>query len=137
MAELNAYVRKGGRTPAAPTRRAGGWKLAYADFLTALCALFLVMWLVHGATAQQKESVAEQFGSSVAAPSISALTSQDRVSALAETLNASALLADNSLSVNLTEMENGLRLDLMDPDRAPMFEKGEAALNAHGERRSS
>ena len=57
--------------PLAPIRQTGGWKLAYADFLTALCALFLVLWLVHGATPEQKESVAEQFG---AAPSLSAMS---------------------------------------------------------------
>lgn len=133
MAELNAYVRRVGRTPAAPTRRTGGWKLAYADFLTALCALFLVLWLVHGATTEQKESVAEQFGAVSLSASPAATAQNDPVETLAETLKRSALLSDGTLPVTLTEMDGRLRIDLMDPDRAPMFEKGEAGLNAHGE----
>jgi chemotaxis protein MotB len=116
----------------APTRRTGGWKLAYADFLTALCALFLVLWLVHGATTEQKTTVAEQFGSEVTVLSSEA-TEPDLVANLSMSLQASALLSAANSSISLTELDNGLRIDLMDPDRAPMFEKGVAALNAHGE----
>jgi len=47
MAIANAYRRERGRMPLAPARQAGNWKLAYADFLTALVALFLVLWLVN------------------------------------------------------------------------------------------
>ncbi len=133
MAELTAFVRKVGRTPAAPTRRTGGWKLAYADFLTALCALFLVLWLVHGATSEQKESVAEQFRPESLSGSVTNLAQSDPVGDLAEALRSTRLLADETLAVTLTEMDGALRIDLMDPDRAPMFEKGQAALNLHGE----
>ena len=38
----------------------GGWKVAYADFVTAMMAFFMVMWLV-GQSPKMKEAVAEHF----------------------------------------------------------------------------
>ncbi len=39
----------------------GAWKIAYADFMTALMALFLVMWLVNAASDDMKAQVATYF----------------------------------------------------------------------------
>ncbi len=39
----------------------GGWKIAYADFMTAMMAFFLVMWLLSTATPKQREGIAEHF----------------------------------------------------------------------------
>ena len=39
----------------------GGWKIAYADFMTAMMAFFLVMWLVNAANEETKASVASYF----------------------------------------------------------------------------
>ena len=39
----------------------GVWKIAYADFMTAMMAFFLVMWLVNAANEETKESVASYF----------------------------------------------------------------------------
>jgi chemotaxis protein MotB len=39
----------------------GAWKIAYADFMTAMMAFFLVMWLVNAANEQTKASVASYF----------------------------------------------------------------------------
>lgn len=39
----------------------GGWKIAYADFMTAMMAFFLVMWLLSSATPTQLKGVAEHF----------------------------------------------------------------------------
>lgn len=39
----------------------GGWKIAYADFMTAMMAFFLVMWLLSSATPKQLKGVAEHF----------------------------------------------------------------------------
>jgi len=38
----------------------GAWKVAYADFVTAMMAFFMVMWLV-GQDSEKKEAVAEYF----------------------------------------------------------------------------
>ncbi len=39
----------------------GGWKIAYADFMTAMMAFFLVMWLLASATPRQLQGIAEHF----------------------------------------------------------------------------
>ncbi len=39
----------------------GVWKIAYADFMTAMMAFFLVMWLVNAANTEMKSSVASYF----------------------------------------------------------------------------
>ncbi|EOS93204.1 flagellar motor protein MotB [Erwinia tracheiphila] len=39
----------------------GSWKIAYADFMTALMAFFMVMWLISISTPAQRESIAEYF----------------------------------------------------------------------------
>lgn len=39
----------------------GAWKIAYADFVTAMMAFFLVMWLVNAANENTKASVASYF----------------------------------------------------------------------------
>ncbi len=39
----------------------GAWKIAYADFMTAMMAFFLVMWLVNASNEETKASVASYF----------------------------------------------------------------------------
>lgn len=39
----------------------GSWKIAYADFMTAMMAFFLVMWLLSNSTPQQRHQIAEYF----------------------------------------------------------------------------
>ena len=117
--------------PLAPTRRQGAWKLAYADFLTALCAFFLVMWLIHGVSGDQKENLAAQFSS----PASAAHAGQaPAVTAIPESLEGSELLSGKSVNVSLQREENALRLELIDLDRAPLFQKGESRLNARGQK---
>lgn len=41
----------------------GAWKVAYADFVTAMMALFLVLWLVSQADVKLKQSIAAYFRS--------------------------------------------------------------------------
>ncbi|MDO9713404.1 flagellar motor protein MotB [Paracraurococcus lichenis] len=42
----------------------GQWKIAYADFVTAMMAFFLVMWLLSSTTEVQREGIARFFTSS-------------------------------------------------------------------------
>ncbi|AHX12341.1 flagellar motor protein MotB [Dyella jiangningensis] len=39
----------------------GAWKVAYADFVTAMMAFFLVMWLIGAGTKQQRAAISEYF----------------------------------------------------------------------------
>jgi len=43
------------------THHGGVWKVAYADFVTAMMAFFLVMWLVGAGTKQQRAAISEYF----------------------------------------------------------------------------
>jgi chemotaxis protein MotB len=46
----------------------GAWKVAYADFVTAMMAFFLVMWLIGVGTKQQRAAIAEYFKNPSMAP---------------------------------------------------------------------
>jgi chemotaxis protein MotB len=39
----------------------GAWKVAYADFVTAMMAFFLLMWLISSTSSEQKKGVADYF----------------------------------------------------------------------------
>jgi chemotaxis protein MotB len=39
----------------------GAWKVAYADFVTAMMALFLLLWILAAATPSQKAAIAQYF----------------------------------------------------------------------------
>ena len=39
----------------------GAWKVAYADFVTAMMAFFLLLWLISATTEEQKEGIADYF----------------------------------------------------------------------------
>lgn len=39
----------------------GAWKIAYADFMTAMMAFFLVMWLLNATTDEQRRGIASYF----------------------------------------------------------------------------
>ncbi|SEO07931.1 chemotaxis protein MotB [Salinihabitans flavidus] len=43
----------------------GAWKVAYADFVTAMMAFFLLMWLLNATTEQQRKGLADYFNPSV------------------------------------------------------------------------
>jgi chemotaxis protein MotB len=56
---------------AAHGHHGGAWKVAYADFVTAMMAFFLLMWLINTTDPEQKRGIAEYF----APASVSATTS--------------------------------------------------------------
>ena len=51
-------VRKGGHAA-----HGGAWKIAYGDFVTAMMAFFLLMWLLGSTTEGDKKGIADYFGS--------------------------------------------------------------------------
>jgi chemotaxis protein MotB len=56
---------------AAHAHHGGAWKIAYADFVTAMMAFFLLMWLISMTTQEQKEGLAEYFAPGAVSPSTS------------------------------------------------------------------
>ena len=51
-------VKKGGHAA-----HGGAWKIAYADFVTAMMAFFLLMWLLGSTTEGDKKGISDYFGS--------------------------------------------------------------------------
>ena len=49
-------IKKGGHAA-----HGGAWKIAYADFVTAMMAFFLLMWLINTTDPEQKRGIAEYF----------------------------------------------------------------------------
>ena len=43
----------------------GAWKVAYADFVTAMMAFFLLMWLLNATTEKQRKGLADHFSPSI------------------------------------------------------------------------
>lgn len=43
----------------------GAWKVAYADFVTAMMAFFMLMWLLNATTEKQRKGLADYFAPSV------------------------------------------------------------------------
>jgi len=57
----HARRRSGGKRHVEEESHGGQWKIAYADFVTAMMAFFLVMWLVSSATETQRAVIAKYF----------------------------------------------------------------------------
>ena len=51
------------RSRRAGTDTTGAWKIAYADFVTAMMAFFLLMWLLGSTTEGDKKGIADYFNS--------------------------------------------------------------------------
>jgi chemotaxis protein MotB len=49
----------------------GAWKVAYADFVTAMMAFFLLMWLINTTTPEQKRGIADYFAPQSIAATVS------------------------------------------------------------------
>src|SRR5215813_4950801 len=50
----------------------GAWKVAYADFVTAMMAFFLLLWLLNAVTEEQKKGIAAYFRPTLAVQNTSA-----------------------------------------------------------------
>jgi chemotaxis protein MotB len=68
MAKSNAIIikriKKGGHA-----HHGGAWKVAYADFVTAMMAFFLLLWLLNATTDAQKRGIADYFAPTLATKS--------------------------------------------------------------------
>ncbi len=49
----------------------GAWKVAYADFVTAMMAFFMLMWLLNATTEQQRKGIADYFSPTIAISRVS------------------------------------------------------------------
>jgi chemotaxis protein MotB len=75
---------------AAQGHHGGAWKVAYADFVTAMMAFFLLMWLLNATTEDQRKGLADYFNPSVPISRISGGGSG--------ALNGSSVLSEQTLT---------------------------------------
>jgi len=141
MAQMTAVRRSTGRMPSAPGRTFGNWKLAYADFLTALVAFFLVMWLAKGLPESGRADLAGYFRSGPAietetdAPTdlaVPTTIAPDPGQELVRRLARDPLFADRGLGVSTSADGARVRIDLVDRRDDPLFVAGGADLTKAG-----
>jgi chemotaxis protein MotB len=123
----------------------GAWKVAYADFVTAMMALFIVLWLLN-TSKPVKEAVAGYFkdpsgtgtktGTSKAASGEAIVVTKDNMSALKEALDKSIKqMPDFEKLKNQVEMTitpEGLRIELLETASGTFFDSGRPAPNKNG-----
>lgn len=133
----------------------GAWKVAYADFVTAMMALFMVLWI----TSQDREVLMatsmyfrqpftplndDSNGVMRGAANENLRQDQNRqtsspanlafLNALAKELNRLLNLSDeiNDKVIDIAVTSDGLKITLFDGSRKPLFNKNSAALTEWG-----
>ena len=116
----------------------GAWKVAYADFVTAVLALFIVLWLITSSEKVQKSvggyfndprGQGKDLGNGVRANGTEPLfVNKDEMSRLRETLEQ-ALKQEQSLqkikdNVVMSVTTEGLRVELIEGEGSLFFESG-------------
>ncbi len=61
MAEADVIIIKRSKKGGHEAHHGGAWKVAYADFVTAMMAFFLLLWLLNATTEAQKQGIADYF----------------------------------------------------------------------------
>ncbi len=133
MAYATTPRRHVGRRPSAPARKMGTWKMAYADFLTALMAFFLLMWMISGVSKEDRKEVANYFSHST--PQIATtipLPEQTERDRLFSALSLDPALQQMGDSLILTKDPQGVRIDLVDRPGRPLFESNISTLTDSG-----
>ncbi len=85
---IKKVIKKGGHG-----HHGGAWKIAYADFMTAMMAFFLLMWLLNSVTEQQLQGIADYF-----APTSVSLSSSGAGGMLGGKVIGEGVLTSNSSS---------------------------------------
>lgn len=130
MAYATTQRQRAGRMPVIPARKLGNWKMAYADFLTALMAFFLLMWLVSGVSPEARATIAGKFRTAEIAPASLPVTPE--AEDLLGVLQLAEALRSAGDSVVLTAEPDGVRLDLVDTTGRPLFQTASGALTPEG-----
>jgi len=123
----------------------GAWKVAYADFVTAMMALFIVLWLLNSSK-QVQEAVGGYFkdpsgtskkvGSNMQGAGENFILTRDNMPKLKDQLQAAIKqMADfDKLKshIDMTVTSEGLRIELSESASGTFFNSGSARLNGDG-----
>ena len=125
----------------------GAWKVAYADFVTAMMSLFIVLWLM-GSSTKVKNAVAGYFndpkgvstsmGTTVTGTGESvSVSDQDSMKQLKDKLEtqikARKDLDKLSKQIEITITSEGLRIELIEGKDGTFYQSGSAKLSASGQ----
>jgi chemotaxis protein MotB len=125
----------------------GAWKVAYADFVTAMMALFIVLWLMNTSKAiqnavagyfQDPRGVADKAGKSIVANGGGeAVLPKDDMNSLKKQLEKTIKQIPNfdklKNHIIMTITPEGLRIDLTEGPSGTFFSSGSAELNMDGQ----
>ena len=126
----------------------GAWKVAYADFVTALMSLFIVLWLM-GSSEQVKKAVAGYFndpkgtgklmgttmsGAGAGAASSATTGQLEKLKEkLEQEIKARKDLEKLSNQIEMTITSEGLRIELIEGKAGTFYEIGSPKLNGNGQ----
>jgi chemotaxis protein MotB len=124
----------------------GAWKVAYADFVTAMMALFIVLWLM-GSSDPVKKAVAGYFrdpsgktsgkGSGQGGVGENISIRKDDMGKLKEKLESAMMqspeLASLKNQVQMTVTGEGLRIELLESEVGTFFETGSSHPSSKGQ----
>jgi chemotaxis protein MotB len=121
----------------------GAWKVAYADFVTAMMALFIVLWLMNStekirkaisAYFQDPSGSGHQTGSATAGTGESMPISRDNMVNLKERLEQALKKSPDFEKlkdyVQMSVTGEGLRIELLESETGTFFESGSATPSA-------
>jgi chemotaxis protein MotB len=130
---------------AAGGHHGGAWKVAYADFVTAMMALFMVLWLMNANEETQQavasyfkdpKGVGEKLGSGQAGSGSGLAVGADEMENLAEHIENSMkeMSQFESLKeqVQMTVTAMGLRIELLETEQGMFFESGSPTPSQQG-----
>ena len=123
----------------------GAWKVAYADFVTAMMALFIVLWLM-SADDKVKEQISaffngptgpgNQMGTAAAGAGNAIQLPKDDMSKLREKMEQALKTMPNFREmkdhVEMTITVDGLRIELLETETGMFFESGRPLPSASG-----
>ncbi len=124
----------------------GAWKVAYADFVTAMMALFIVLWLLSsdekvkkavGGYFQDPTGVGKQMGSNMSGVDEGLQLDKEDMDNLKEKLEAALKQTPDfqkfSRNIQITVTGEGLRIELLESEKGVFFQSGNAKPSAFGE----
>ncbi len=123
----------------------GAWKVAYADFVTAMMALFIVLWLM-SADKEVQEAVSAYFnnpsgpgkliGTAAAGVGNAIEMPKEDMNKLAEKIQQALLTVPNFRQlkdhVEITVTSDGLRIELLETEAGVFFDSGKPVPNTAG-----
>jgi chemotaxis protein MotB len=123
----------------------GAWKVAYADFVTAMMSMFIVLWLMNSSKKVQEAvggyfkdptGTAAKIGSTMAGAGENFTLTKENMPKLKDQLEQRIReLTDFEKLKNHIEMtvtNEGLRIELMESASGTLFKSGSPQLNADG-----